>query len=71
MLKANISNERGVQIEIEGSILDILNDVGNLINSIHESLREDGDAVKFRGLLTAMISDDDSGVWGQRDGDAE
>ena len=65
MLKATSSRNGGCQVEGEGSIMEQLNDLLNIIQSMHNSMLRIGKptARVFRAVLIANLLPPDSKVW--------
>ena len=71
MLKATSSRNGGCQVEGEGSIMEQLNDLLNIIQSMHNSMLRIGKptARVFRAALIAHLLPPDSKVWGPANGE--
>lgn len=71
MLKATSSRNGGCQVEGEGSIVEQLNDLLNIIQSLHNSMLRIGKptARAFRAALIAHLIPPDSKVWEPANGE--
>lgn len=70
MLKAKIQKGTDSAIEVNGTIIEIANDITVLINSIHTSFQnaDPETAAAFRKCLTAIINKPESPVWKPQNG---
>jgi hypothetical protein len=71
MLKATSSRNGGCQVEGEGSIMEQLNDLLNIIRSLHNSMLRIGKptAGMFRAMLIAHLAAPDSKIWEPAEGE--
>lgn len=71
MLKATSSRNGGCQVEGEGSIMEQLNDLLNIIRSMNNSMLRLGKptARMFRALLIAHLLPPDSKIWEPANGE--
>ena len=71
MLKATSSRNGGCQVEGEGSIAEQINDLLNIIQSLHGSMLRIGKptAGMFRAMLIAHLLPPDSKIWEPANGE--
>jgi hypothetical protein len=71
MLKATSSRTGGCQVDGEGSIAEQLNDLLNIIQSVHNSMLRIGEptARAFRAMLISHLLHPNSKVWEPANGE--
>lgn len=65
MLKAIVNKETGINIEIEGSVIETVQDVAALIRTVYSALYEqDSIAGKsFRTIIMEALNDNNCRIW--------
>ena len=64
MLKCEVGEKNGCHLEMEGTILDHVNDINNIIRGVHHALKKE-DTIKatlFHALLIENINN--PATWG-------
>ena len=65
MLKAIVNKETGINIEIEGSVMDTVQDVAALIRTVYSALYEQDPIAgkSFRAIIMEALNDNNCCIW--------